>query len=1047
MVRAAGAARNAADAAPRLWPGSGAGRTKTVIRLLLRILIPVAILLSVVFQATTALGEIAVTASDPRAPIEVAGQYAAQWQQGQYEVWHIGGNCEIRQGNLSARGREAVLWVDRSDATSGRPHKVVAYLEGDVSVASQHSGAAHGETRERANEIRDQHWLGRFRSSAGVNVHVVPSSGEPRVKPAVYQRGLDAHWNEHQQSVQPAQFTQPETVPTPGPTTPRRILVQPRGTIGITANSETIGQEQITQIVTGVKVTIEGLNMPGQPASSKIVILADRVVIWTPVLDGLNVTRETVQSGETPLEFYLEGNVVFAQGDRVVYAERMFYNVSGRYGTILNAEVLTSVPSYSGLLRLKARVVQQIDEQNLMAYGAAVTSSQIGFPRYWLQTGNVALHDEQVPLIDPLSGQPIIDPRTNAPAIDHNLQATSRNNFIYVSGVPVFYWPVMATNLQKPTYYIDRFSIKSDSVFGTQVLTDFDAFQLLGIQDVPEGTDWNLTFDYLSQRGFGVGTAVLYNRPDFFGFGGPTGGRFDFWGIDDHGLDNLGRDRRALVPEKDLRGRFFWQHRQDLPLDFQLTAEFGLISDGNFLEQYYEREWDTDKDQTTDVHLSKLIANHSFNLTGAVRLNDFFTQTEWLPRADHFMLGQAVLFDRLTWHAHSHVGYGRIETASLSTNPADPMNSLAWEQDSGGVQYADRQGIRAGTRQELDLPLAAGPFKLVPYVLGDVTHWGEDIDGDDVTRAYGQAGVRASIPVWKANPSIQSLLFNLNGMAHKIVYEGEFFWADANEDLTRFPLYDPVDDDSNEAFRRRFLIPSGPFFPQTSIPLRFDERFYAMRAGMQGWVAAPSAEIADDLMVGRVAVRQRWQTKRGLPGNERIVDWVALDVEGAFFPRAERDNFGSDTGQLNYDFRWHVGDRVTVLSDGFYDTFGQGLRTTSVGGFLNRPEVGNVYVGFRWIEGPISANVLTASASYRLSHKWIATAGTSFDFTATGNIGQSLAVTRVGESFLFQFGVRADASRGNISAVFSIEPRFLPSSRLGMVGGVGLPPLGSRGLE
>ena len=56
----------------------------------------------------------------------------------------------------------------------------------------------------------------------------------------------------------------------------------------------------------------------------------------------------------TPLEIYMEGNIVFRQGERVIYADRMYYNVPNHTGTILNAEMLTPVKNYEGLLRLKS---------------------------------------------------------------------------------------------------------------------------------------------------------------------------------------------------------------------------------------------------------------------------------------------------------------------------------------------------------------------------------------------------------------------------------------------------------------------------------------------------------------------------------------------------------------------------------------------------------------------------------------------------------------------------------------------------------------------
>ena len=150
---------------------------------------------------------------------------------------------------------------------------------------------------------------------------------------------------------------------------------------------------------------------------------------------------------------------------------------------------------------------------------------------------------------------------------------------------------------------------------------------------------------------------------------------------------------------------------------------------------------------------------------------------------------------------------------------------------------------------------------------------------------------------------------------------------------------------------------------------------------------------------------------------------------------------------VDYDFRWHVGDRVTLLSDGYFDTFADGLRTFSVGGVATRPAKGSLFLGFRSIEGPISSNIVTGALSYRMSEKWVATTGASVDFGEAGNIGQTFALTRIGESTLIRVGINVDESRGNVGGSFMIEPRFLASSRLGYIGGVQIPPAGAYGLE
>jgi len=1010
-------------------------------------------------------------------PIEFHAREGSRWQQGQYEVWHLRGNCMLVQGPVSGRAQEAIVWIERPAAGSGSQSKVIAYLETGVVVETKHNRQPHSVSGRAANTIRDNQWIGRLHTSQDVRIHAASQSTATPVRPPIYQRaskqrveslkqfgtiaGLPATAPIGDSQVRPAQFTAPaingpppvQPPVTPGaafppptgppialpaaqPDTPRRIIVRPRSNVrvqGRTVIDPETG-EQSAVINTGVRVVVEGVAETG-----KVDFETDRVVIWTAGLAGALKDGENLQPSELPLEFYMEGNIVFRQGDRVIYAERMYYNVAGRYGVVLNAEVLTPAPGYQGLVRLKADVLQQVNEQSFLAQGAAITSSRLGVPQYWLQSETLEFEDIQRPQFDAFTGAPVIDPETGDIAVDHQLQASSNNNFLYVAGVPVLYWPVLATNLNKPTYYIEGVTIRNDSVFGNQILADFDMYQLLGIREPLAGTDWELTLGYLSERGPAAGTIFSYRGDSFAGFEGPVSGSIDLWGIYDTGLDILGADRRALAPEEEFRGRLLAKHRQSMTNGLQVTGELGFISDRNFLEQYFESEWDEQKDQSTGVELKYYLDDQTLSANIDVRVNDFVTQTNWLPRVDHYALGVSLLEDSLTWFSHSRAGYADFQTASTPDDPGEVARTtpLGWEREASGLV--------AGTRNEIDLPIYLHPVKITPYVLGDISFYENDLTGDDQFRAFGQLGVRGSVSMWAADQGVQSPLFNLNGLAHKVTFESELAYADSNSNLTDLPLYDPLDDDSQEFFRRRFL--DSTFLGAAAIPTKFDERFFAFRSNMQGNVTAPSSEIAGDIAYARFDVRQRWQTRRGAPGEERVVDFIKLDVGGAFFPDADRDNFGSVAGMLDYDFRWNIGDRLSVLSDGFFDPFDDGLRTFSLGGTINRPQIGNWYVGYRSIEGPISSNILSTSVSYRMSQKWIVSGGASYDLGPTGNIGQNILFTHIGESLLVRFGFTFDVSRGNVGFALALEPRFLPNSRLSRVGGVQIPPAGALGLE
>ncbi len=797
----------------------------------------------------------------------------------------------------------------------------------------------------------------------------------------------------------------------------------------ITGTPDALTGEMVWQITGGFKLVVSGAQMTQSNGSvlevGTVSLEADNAVVWRRGSDANSFGQSTP---DRPLELYLDGNIVFNQGNRVIYADRMYYNVSSEYGMVLDAEILTPVPQYQGLLRLKADVLRQQDRQNFTAYGAAITSSRLGVPRYWLQSDEVSLTDNRDET----------DLSVYAPtdaARGTNMRAEARNNFVYLGGVPIFYWPTFGTNLADPSFYLSSIKFKSDRIFGTQVYTDWNIYQALGIQG-PEGTSLMGSLDYLSERGPAVGARFEYQRPTWF-FGAPGTGFTDAWFINDTGLDVLGTDRFNLPPEESIRGRILGRNRLFLSPNVELMAESGYISDRNFLEQYFENEWDTEKDFSSGLRLRRYNGNRMLDISGNARVNDFFTETESLPKVDHYLLGQDLFGERFSYSAYSSVGYLHQRTASTPLAPAEAAKFalLPWESDS--------EGLVATTRQELSLPVSLGAWDLVPYLSGEAGFWKEDINQEDQTRLVGQAGLRTSLPFWRVYPNVENRLFDLRGLAHKVTLESDLFYADANQDMSLFPLYDPLDDNSQEHFRRRFIFNTFG----GALPARFDERNYALRNGMQRWVTAGSRAIADDMTQARFGLNQRWQTKRGLPGQERIVDLISFDTDFIFYPQAERDNFGEDIGAINYDFRYHIGDRLTLLSDGYFDVFSQGLKTVSAGAQISRPGRGDAYIGMLSLEGPISANILNGYGNYRLNEKWIVSGGAAFDFGRTGSIGQNIALTRVGETALVRVGVNVDSGRDNVSFNFNFEPRFLPTSRLGYLGGELIPPVGLFGLE
>ena len=299
----------------------------------------------------------------------------------------------------------------------------------------------------------------------------------------------------------PSTAVLPENVPA---VTTRRIRVIPRSDVPVqldSAPSPTTG-ETVTVITNGVNILIDGLPTYSGPLgfAGSIDVSADRIVVWSG--QGLNIGAPTVQPSNAPLEMYMEGNIVFREGDRVVQAKAMYYNVQQRNGVILDAELLTPVPRYQGLVRLKAEVLRQVDRDRFVAQHASLTTSRLGIPTYEFKSGALTMEDQQVPAVNPLTGQPQINPQTGEPMTDHDQLVTAQNNVITIEGVPVFYWPWFAGDLNRPPLYLNSFAYRHDNVFGNQVLVDFNPYEILGIRHPPQGTNWTVSLDYLELARF-----------------------------------------------------------------------------------------------------------------------------------------------------------------------------------------------------------------------------------------------------------------------------------------------------------------------------------------------------------------------------------------------------------------------------------------------------------------------------------------------------------------------------------------------------------------
>ena len=446
---------------------------------------------------------------------------------------------------------------------------------------------------------------------------------------------------------------------------------------------------------------------------------------------------------------------------------------------------------------------------------------------------------------------------------DLTWQIDARQNLFYFGSVPVFYWPrffVEADDLDPP---LQGITIATNNYFGQQVRADFDIFNLINQRHLPEIDVWNLDVDYLSARdkapgqGIALGTEVgwfgndLINDikdpfhrkkldPSIFG---NYAGYFDAYGLFDGSRDVLGLgpaiitngtnnnaagragfSRISNPTYQDFRGRLTTRHMQsfttkDTPLDedLRVNLEIGFFSDRNFLEQYFKRLFDTGLDQENLIYAIKQKQNQTFTFQSEVNLQTFNTDTQWLPKGDYYRLGDSLLNNRLTYFQHTGADYANVHTAAEVNNrtlfaylPTDPISNTNRAFESG----------RLYTAHELDAPINLGFARVTPYVQGQAVGWNNQINDHAVGRIWGAIGARGDVTFWKVYPDVESELFNVHGLNHKIDLVADFRDAYSNVNLNSLGVQDDLDDNTYEYTRRYFALTNygGGFFPPSMTP-------------------------------------------------------------------------------------------------------------------------------------------------------------------------------------------------------------------------------------
>ena len=1001
----------------------------------------------------------------PADSMTITAASARVWNQGSLGVSELAGPVRIDLGPVTLTADAAVVWIRPPSAAAdgGRPvdvvlvgHAVIPYGTGTL-LRDRYwiPAVVSGPIRlvgPRAAQRDDQSLTYRTAVELIREQRPTPLASAPTTAttaattPATKSTTTRATTARAAVGLPPP--TSRATVPFPEALQPPRFQATPVRVLGFGAGDlvrQTAADGNLAEVCTG------GVNLSYRdPKGTLLEFTAANMVLFTDLKD----TRDLTAGGNAGsggggqdavashiVSGYFDGDVrVFvtpasaSKNELRMRADRVYYEFATDRAVMTDVVMHTVDARKAIPVFMRAAAVRQLSEGEFKTDGVTLSTSAFATPSYGLSAAHAYVRAED-------SGDPRIGERVAYSAQDVTLDAF---------GVPILYFPAAGGTMTARGSVFRGVSITDSNGFGPSLKTDWGLFETLG-EPPPEHVDANYRLDYYGDRGPATGLNGSYThdsvtdvdrQPD------NLAGDLQSYFVYDHGVDVLGADRANEDAPESFRGRVRFEHEQDVGDHLVAQVRLGWDSDSNFMPQWFRDEYENALPINESVYLKHADGPEVASFLTEWQPNRVVTtadaeqenrEVESLPQLRYQRLGDSLVGDRLTFFSDDSATGNKFVRSDLSPKqqgfydvvdggrpvleyPTDigapGLPAYAYTGDPGSTTFV------GDARQEVDVPLHLGAVNVVPYAVGRYTVYsqgagpaappatfippeprpdpnvrrvpGSVATASDQNRLLGAVGVRMTTDLWRVDDSVQSDLLDLHRIRHVISPELTLFASGQTVDQDKVFIYDP------------------------------------------------SRDALNDVQAAQIAVRQRWQTKRGGAGHWRSADVLTLDLYANLFANqpavrfrdpadfrsvflSSEPEFSLPRNTANAEATWRISDTTALLGAVVQNLDENKLATANIGLAVIRGDRLNYFLGTRYI-ADLNSNVATLEVNYQLDRKYTILASEQVDLAQSRNVDYSATLVRRFDTFVASVNVYYNQSTNDSGFGFNLSPNGLARS-------------------